>query len=352
MNLTVQTPDERLAALLKPDFEVVKQFEMAPEDLLVICAGFEDRALGVLQNAASGQTPFNVLLIHYEPFFPQNKTDAIHDVCQRADIKLVEVTYNRKDPSGFGDTFLGRLTDCTGRVFVDVSAMSRILIVQLLVALGSRASGFDKCYVTYAEAADYPPSEAEAEAVFAKCESDPTFSILFLSSGVFEVTLIPELSSVAPAAAQTRLISFPSFDTHHMTALRAEIQPSRYSFIEGVPPSRHNKWRQQMISAMNCLDQIQDAERCQTSTLDYRETLDCLLKLYSKHSGRDRLLISPTGSKMQTVAVGIFRAFVRDVQIVYPTPQGFLKPDSYTLGVGPLHMLSLASFSAVYTDVE
>ncbi len=351
MNLTVQTPDERLAALAKPRFETVRQFAMASEDWLVVCAGFEDRALGVLQNAASAQTPFNVLLVHYEPFFLENKLEAIRYVCQRAGINLVETTYNRQEPSGFGDTFLEWASDCRGRIFVDVSAMSRILIVQLLVALGSRPAGFANCCVTYAEAIDYPPNQAEAEEEFAKCESDPTLSILFLSSGVFEITVIPELSSVAPAAAQTRLISFPSLDTHHLTALRAEIQPSRFSFIEGVPPSPKNKWRQEMISAVNCLDKIQDAERCQTSTLDYSETLDCLLKLYSEHSGRDRLLISPTGSKMQTVAVGIFRTFVRDVQIVYPTPQGFLKPDAYTLGVGPLHMLPLAPFSAATTAI-
>jgi hypothetical protein len=100
-----------------------------------------------------------------------------------------------------------------------------------------------------------------------------------------------------------------------------------------------------VISRVNQLDKIPDAERFQTSTLDYRETLDCLLKLYAEHGERDRLLVSPTGSKMQTVAVGVFRALVKDVQIVYPTPESYLKPDRYTVGIGPLHSLSLAQFS-------
>jgi hypothetical protein len=345
MNLTVQTPDERLAALAKPGLETVTRFAMAPDDWLVVCAGFEDRALGVLQNAASGQSPFTVLLIRYEPFLPENKTNTIREVCARAGINLVEMIYDRREPSGFGDNFLERASRCNGRIFIDVSAMSRILIVQILVAIGSRAAGFANCNVTYSEARDYPPSKAEAEAEFAKCGLDPTISILFLSSGVFDVTLIPELSSSAPATAQTRLISFPSLDSHHLTALRAEIQPSRFSFIEGIPPSPQNKWRQQMISSVNQLDSIQNAEKFQTSTLDYRETLECLLKLYSNHGERERLLISPTGSKMQTVAVGIFRAIVEDVQIVYPTPVSYLKPDGYTLGIGPLHLLPLAPFT-------
>ncbi|MFI5397515.1 MAG: hypothetical protein ACHQ9S_18410 [Candidatus Binatia bacterium] len=348
MNLTVQTPDEWLAALAKPTLETIRQVVMAPQDWLVVCAGFEDRAMGILRSAVSGGTGFNVILIHYEPYLPENKADTIRDICQRAQIKVADVTYDRQEPSGFGRKFLERLSACRGRILVDVSAMSRLLIVQALVALGTRPAGFTDCFVAYAEAKDYPPTQDEAEAELAKSESDPTFSILFLSSGVFEVTVVPELSSFAPAGAQTRLIAFPSLDAHHLTALRAEIQPSRFSFIEGVPPSSQNKWRQQVISVVNCLDQIQDAEKCQTSTLDYRETLDWLLKLYSKHAVRERLLISPTGSKMQTVAVGIFRTFVEDVQIVYPTPRGFRTPARYTLGVGPLHLLALAPFSAAF----
>jgi len=223
--------------------------------------------------------------------------------------------------------------------------MSRLLIVQVLVALGTRSDGFADCFVAYAEASDYPPNQLDAELELAKSDSDASLSILFLSSGVFDVTVVPELSSFAPAGTQTRLIAFPSLDAHQLTALRNEIQPSRFSFIEGVPPSPQNKWRQQVISSLNQLDKIPEAERFQTSTLDYRETLDCLLKLYSEHGERERLLISPTGSKMQTVAVGVFRAMVEDVQIVDPTPGTFLKPDRYTVGIGPLHVLPLAQFS-------
>jgi hypothetical protein len=345
MNLTVQTPDEWLAALVKPDFETVTHYEMAPDDWLIMCAGFEDRALAVLQNTVSTKRAFNVLLIHYAPYFQENKSDIVQKIIQDVGIKVSEVTYNRQEPEGFGSTMLEKISACRGRIFVDVSAMSRLLIVQVLVALGKRSAGFANCFVAYAEARDYSPNREEAEAELAKSESDPCLSILFLSSGVFDVTVVPELSSFAPTGTQTRLVAFPSLDAHHLTALRNEIQPSRFSFIEGVPPSPQNKWRQQVISSINKLDKISDAEGFQTSTLDYRETLNCLLKLYSDHGERERLLVSPTGSKMQTVAVGIFRALIEDIQIVYPTPVSYLKPDGYTYGIGPLHLLSLAQFS-------
>ena len=55
----------------------------------------------------------------------------------------------------------------------------------------------------------------------------------------------------------------------------------------------------------------------------------------------DRIVVAPTGSKMQSVAVGLFRAVLHDVQIVYPTPQFFAEPRNYTLGMRQLYQLDL-----------
>ena len=101
-----------------------------------------------------------------------------------------------------------------------------------------------------------------------------------------------------------------------------------------------------MVAEVNHLDDLSNIEKYQVSTLNYGETLACLLRIYEVHGLYERLLISPTGSKMQAVAVGIFRSFLDDVQIVYPTPQDFLKPEKYTEGIGQIHLMSLDAFSA------
>ena len=82
----------------------------------------------------------------------------------------------------------------------------------------------------------------------------------------------------------------------------------------------------------------------ETSTLDYRETLDTLLRIYAAHGPTERILIAPTGSKMQAVAVGVFRSFIRDAQIVYPTPHEFTSPSAYTFGVKHVYHLVLDPF--------
>jgi hypothetical protein len=206
------------------------------------------------------------------------------------------------------------------------------------------------------------------EKAIAECDKDPLFAALFLSTGVFEVTIVPELSAASLGATQSRLVFFPSFNPDQLMALRLELQPSRYAYIHGMPPSKENQWRTEAIMKLNHLtsceadaadrfkeDKSGDStaaarkreEHFKTCTLAYQDTLDCLCKIYDKHGMRDRLLISPTGSKMQVVAVGLFRAFVEDVQIVYPTPWIFTEPKHYTTGIGKLHLVPLSAFDSV-----
>lgn len=336
--------DEKLAALSKPSLQPVERFSLESTDCLILCTGFEDRVLGVLDSALLGSAPFNVVIVEYLPFMPQNRSPTIREKCVRYGLSFSNVTYDRQNPVGFGEVLLHQLANCNGRIFVDVSGMSRLLIVQLLVALGKRKACFNHCFVAYTEATSYPPSQDEVEAKIAKRSIDPTYSVLFLSSGVFEVTIVPELSSASIPVGQTRLVAFPSLEAYQLTALRAQLQPSRFTFIHGIPPSPANAWRLEAIRRINRVDTVKH-DALTTSTLDYRETLDCLLRLYGTHSERERLLISPTGSKMQTVAVGLFRTFMDDVQIVYPTPKEFRSPDNYTKGVGQFYTLPLEGFS-------
>lgn len=344
MSLIVLNPNETLERRVLPALSNIEKYVFFPDDWLIVCGGFEDRAIGVLQNAVATQTPFHILLIKYDPHLSVNRVDEVNAICRRNGLSVHEVVYNLQSPSGFGDTVADFLSEsCSGRVFLDVSAMSRLLVVQLLVALGTRTNGFTDCFVAYAQATCYPPNKKEAEAELAKSGRDQTYGIL--SSGVFEITVVPELSSQAMAGEQTRLVAFPSLDAHHLMALRIELQPSRCTFIEGIPPSPENRWRQTVIAELNHLDEIGGSERYTTSTLLYQETLKTLQHIYSQHALRERLMIAPTGSKMQSVAVGIFRSCVHDVQIVHPTPRGFRDPKNYTHGVGQLHLLSLGGLT-------
>lgn len=336
--------DERLAELAKPPLEPIARTRLHSNDCLIVCAGFEDRSLAVLQQALAGGQHFRVILVEYLPFMPANRARELAALCEQVGINPTRLVYDRQNPAGFGALLAGKATACPGRIYVDVSAMSRLLIVQTLVALRQSPGGLQRAVVAYAEAQTYPPDRQDVEVGIRQSEVDPLYVVLFLSSGVHDVNIVPELSALSFGANQMRLVVFPSFNPHQLTALRADLQPSRFTLIHGNPPSPQNQWRPEAISRLNRLDSVPNAEHVSASTLDYRETLDCLLELYRREATRERLVISPTGSKMQTVAVGLLRAFMDDVQIVYPTPKEFRSPDNYTKGVGQLYLLDLSHF--------
>ncbi len=307
--------------------------------------------MGILRNALAANSEFNVVIVNYLPPITENRYKDIRAICQEAGLNKIEIDYDRENPTRFGTTLLEKMSGIRGRIYLDVSAMSRLLIVQSLVALAGRSSGFRDCFVAYAEAIEYPPTDSEVNQAREKAKEDPMNTILLLSSGVFDITIVPELSSTSISGGQTRLVAFPTFNPDQLTALLNELGPSRITFIYGVPPHPLNQWRTEAIEIINHLESSPH-EKILTSTLDYRETLDALLNLYARYSERERLLVSPTGSKMQAVAVGVFRAFIDDVQIVYPTPKEFLSPANYTRGVGQLHLLSLDDFYIQGSDMS
>jgi hypothetical protein len=331
-----------------PDLQPISQLQLEFGDCLIVCAGFEDRSEGVLKNASATSSSFDVVIVDYLPFLADNRLDQIRTLCRKANLKTVEVAYDRQNPAGFGAIFLKAVNTVRGRIFLDVSAMSRLLIVQSLVALAGRDIGVRNCVVAYAEATDYPPKLEEVDQALRRASEDAMHTILLLSSGVFDVTIVPELSSTAITGGQNRLVAFPTFSADQLLALLNELGPSRLTFIQGIPPSAQNKWRTDAISKVNRLDTMPH-EEIRASTLDYRETLLALVKLYSRGSERERLLLSPTGSKMQSVAVGLFRGFVSDVQIVYPTPKEFRSPKNYTKGIGQIYTLTLDAFGGCST---
>src|SRR5205823_4022332 len=126
-------------------------------DVLVLCAGFEERALSFLNDVVGQPSDFRVILINYLPYMNENRRVEIHDICRAASIPCSDVSYDRQNPSGFGDSLLDNVGSVRGRLYIDISGMSRLLIVQILVSIGIRDSGLDRTTILYAEAAEYPP---------------------------------------------------------------------------------------------------------------------------------------------------------------------------------------------------
>ncbi|MCK4762634.1 MAG: hypothetical protein KAW12_10595 [Candidatus Aminicenantes bacterium] len=344
----IERIDDKLSSLQKPTLEVLDKLFINKNDLLILAAGFEDRALGVLEQAASVMSrDFKIIVIEYEPSLEKNKNKEICEICQDIGAEIIKLTYNRYNPEGAGGTLVDLIHkyNIEGRIFLDISAMSRLFIVQAIVAIGRTKRKFSNLNILYSEAYGYPPDEEEVKSKIEKNKEDTIYRTMFLSSGVYDVTVVPELSSIAMQGQPIRLIAFPSFNTDQLASLRGETYPAYFSLIHGIPPLPKDKWRPGKIKVLNHTEKILNREDKKASTLNYQKTLDMLLEIYKSKSDKERIIIAPTGSKMQTVAVGIFRTFMNDVQVIYPTPKKFSSPQNYTVGFRNIYGLALDAFN-------
>ena len=333
-------PDETLSALSWPSLTPVCFPQIESGDVLIMCAGFESRAVSSLRRVLQhGTRGFTVVVIRYLPAYLENRFEEIRSLLVEHEISFQELTYDRRSPSGAGEDIVERVRSAQKAV-VDISGMSRLLIVQCLVALVQ--SKVSRLSVVYTEALEYPPSFSEFET---ELQGGQTKRPSFLSSGIFEIAATPELSSVAMVGQPVRLIAFPSYDPSQLSNLLQELQPTYTELIHGIPPSDANRWRLEAVRTLNfgAISELLNRKDHEASTLDYQDTLGVLLDIYSNNGMFDRLVVSPTGSKLQTVAVAIFCSVLTDVQVVYPTPERFIDPSNYTHGERQVYQVEFPS---------
>ena len=334
-------PDESLSAVSWPSLTPVSFPHIESGDVLILCAGFESRAVYALSQALEhGTSGFSVILIRYQPEYLENRSAQIRSLLVSHKIPFHELTYDRRSPAGAGERIAENVRSAQ-RGVVDISGMSRLLIVQSLVAL--LQSDLSKISVVYTEALEYPPSAREFEH---SIREESTGWPSFLSSGIFEIVATPELSSVAMVGQPVRLVTFPSYDPIQLSSLLQELQPTYTELIYGVPSLDRNQWRLQAVQRLNSrsISKLWNRTDHNASTLDYRDTLSIVLKIYSTDGMFDRLIVAPTGSKLQTVAVAIICSVLSDIQVVYPTPEKFIDPSKYTEGERQIYQIEIPQF--------
>ena len=336
--------DEHLRTINWPGLQKIETPSVEAGDFLLVCAGFEDRAIESLRRTCeSGKKDFSLGIVDYRPINKANKKTELYEIAQSAKLAPHKLIYDRENPTGIGEKLTRLLEEqAAKRVFVDISGMSRLLIVQVLVALINENEQYRPIKIIYGEAEAYSPSEEEFKQDHIDAKNRPETS--YLSSGILEIAITPELSSVAMLGEAIRLIAFPSLDHIQFTNLIEQLQPTYVEVIDGIPPDVRNRWRTDAIRELNktTLKMLKNHAKHEACTLDYSVTLDILLKIYKEHNVFNRLLIAPTGSKMQTVAVGLFRAALQDIQIVYPTPKiSDSDSEKYTDGLSRLYEVEL-----------
>ena len=68
--------------------------------------------------------------MEYRPAVVSNRLEEVTNECQERGIPHQVLKYDREDPAGFGEMLTTACRGCTGRILIDISGMSRLLIVQ------------------------------------------------------------------------------------------------------------------------------------------------------------------------------------------------------------------------------
>lgn len=289
-------------------------------------AGFAYRTTSILDYVLSENTRLDkAIAIEYQPYNPRNRISELRDRLAKVGAQTKWATFNRYDPQKFSKTILPMLESLgTCHILFDTSAMSKLLIMVLLQAMRKTSNSVT---LAYTESEIYYPTKKQFELKKRELGAVPDF----LTTDVYKILAVTSLSSVSMQGYPILLLAYSTFNHNEIIALYNEISPKHMILLEGEPHERQDKWRLEAIREVN--KEIRDNpdysyEHKVLSTFDYVSNTETLEEIYQKYCYTHKILLAPTGSKLQTIAAFMFKQLRPDIQIVYPVTKAFIEEDS------------------------
>lgn len=343
--------------------------EWHPQNGHLICAaGFEDRATAFIITMGQFNFPINVSLVRYLPFAVKNEAtnERIQELVNATGGKKSDYLFDRENPLEFAlaaREIISRIP-VDEHIYLDISAMSKLLELYLLRELWNEDRRFS---IVYAEAAEYGPSKTEFDDALRQGAFGQNLLMEFLFNGVYEPLIPPEFAGKSALGAPRLLLAFLGYNKRQTIGAASVVPYQLMIPLIGIPEQNEWAWRREAVMKINDeglltsgrkiselplieVDRIaehfaDDEFACSVSILDYTKVLATLINLKELHRYSHFLTIAPFGSKLQTLAIFIFSRLNPDVQIVYASPRDF--HPQYSKGVkniweivfeNPLHL--------------
>jgi hypothetical protein len=211
--------------------------------------------------------------------------------------------------------------------------------------------------IVYSEAEYYSPSREE----YVKYKDDLQKYAKFPSRGSESIVRTQCLSSIRMQGQPVSMVAFTSFNEQLVRHMLGTINPHRLIFINGRPPRKENKWREDATQEIHSklIDEYRSDNRVDdngqlnrtVSTLDYRETIDQINKIYEQFGTLERIICAATGSKMQTVGLFFSKIIHPDIHIEYPTPNSYCVQD-LSRGIRKVHEVMIPNFSNFIKSIQ
>jgi len=333
---------------LLPEIEPVDltSFSIMKQRLLITSEGFEKRSLSFLSQEI--EVFFNkVIVCKYRPSKESRYDELINLLERRCSTETInDIVFSRFEPFSFEIEMQDHLLNCSGifdEIVLDISVMSKYMIMQILCLLKEYTGTLR---IIYTEPMQYVPLQ---ELPFIDEQSN---AVSLPSTGVQNIIKTPLLTSLIMQQSPSLLVSFLSFNEQLIRVLLSECNPSRILLINGVPP--HIPWREKAMNNIHkniikeyCHDNPVDENgllerKC--STLYYAETFKLLASIYKSFGEDYRIILSPTGSKMQAVGSSLIKNCCEDIHIEYPTPESYYVNGYSSSEIREIHQILFVDF--------
>ena len=317
--------------------------------ILITSEGFEERSLCWVKSLPKQKLFAKSIIFQNIPIRKSRLSDLEKEVISVSVAKPEIIEFNRYDLEGTESLVRSIFTEFVNgykEVFIDISVMSRILIVILVYLCKKMEINLN---LVYSEPEEYAPTK---EDFYLHLERQQVASIA-PTSGVRQVVRTPLLSSSIMSNAPTIVVGFTSFNEQLLRALLSSLNPSRLFLINSIPP--HLKWRAEatflvhkdIVSEYTRDNPISDDKLLvrRSSTLKYQETFDIIADIYRKYCYTHRIVIAPTGSKMQSVACALLKSCCPDIHIEYPTPESYYVENFSSSKIRNQHHIKFCNFA-------
>ena len=310
---------------------------------VVVVAGFEDRTLNILKKTTKTPPQYALVIIYKGEGYPNKETEIV-SFLKKHHIKYDAIEFDRRNPQDFEDTLLSKVVVIKEypEVVIDISAMSKLLIMCLLVNLRNLDQ---QITIAYTEPKIYLPIKSQYRKK--KLNKRLGASKLFFQTLDVSATVTTEnLSSISMADAPRFLVAFPTFNEDLLITLFQEFSPNECLLVHSIPLRKKDKWRPDAIKFINqhVLSQVPEIQQTAISTYNYKDTFALLEKHYQQVKLTHKYIVGPPTSKLQAIAVALFKLFRQDVQILYPTPKSYLLLE-HTKFSSRVHSIKFNKFS-------
>lgn len=295
-------------------------------DLLILGAGFEDRAFAVLSKC-SFRSGAICILITFDKTIPENRERkelfSLEIAKKFSHDNVFEVEIDPRRPGDFSINVENRLKSLPGigkNIWIDISGLPGYAICCVL-----RASRFQypgrELFIAYTAANDYFPTQREYRDLTKAQKGGVEYLPTSMAQGMSSILYIDCFNGHRSRNGATCFAIFAGYDAPRSAGAIDEINPARLLILYGKPGAENLQWRLDLSEQLHRRFELTRNTATEiVSTLNVQESLNILDQYYRYLFDDFDFTVAPVCSKMQCVATYLFWERYNEVQLIFPLP--------------------------------